>query len=140
MEDLDCRFAMELAVDDFKHRFNRSRQSHGQSSISIVNRQSQSSFDNLNRRSTITKSAIFSLQSAIDLVNHQLAFHALAAVVGGEVAVKAVGADLVGAELEDDGLAGAGALGDAVLIDREAVRDVLCRKSEPPPNIPPGLD
>src|SRR4051812_3815343 len=63
-------------------------------------------------------------------VDYQLAFHALAAFVGGEVAVKAVSADLVGAELEHDGLAGAGALGDAVLIDREAVRDVLCRKGD----------
>src|SRR3954464_11830848 len=85
--------------------------------LEIVNRQSK-------------KSAIFSPQSAVDLADHQFAFHPLAAIVDREIAVEAVGADLVGAEFEDDGLAGTGALGDAVLVNREAVSDVLRRKRD----------
>src|SRR5262245_4757188 len=58
------------------------------------------------------------------LTDDEFAFHAAAAVVGGEVAVEAVSAHLVGAELEDDGLTCGRALGDAVLVDGETVRDV----------------
>ena len=39
-------------------------------------------------------------------------------------------ADLISAELEDHTLASCGALGDAILIDREAVRDVLGREGD----------
>ena len=53
------------------------------------------------------------------------AVHAAAAIVIREIAVDRVRARFVGPELEADGLSGLGALGDAVLVDREAVRDVV---------------
>lgn len=98
--------------------------------IDNPNRQSQSSIATLNRQFAIRKSALTNPQSAIDLADDQLPFHASAALVGGEVAVEAVSANLICAELEDDGLAGRRALGDAVLVDREAVRDVLCGEGD----------
>ena len=56
----------------------------------------------------------------------QLALHLFAAVVLREVAVEGEASGLVGAELEDNRLPGAGAFGDAVRdVNREAVGDVL---------------
>ena len=63
------------------------------------------------------------------LADDELALHLLAAIVLREVAVERETAGLVRAELEDDGLTGGGALGDAVRdVDGEAVGDVLCRE------------
>ena len=58
------------------------------------------------------------------LSNDELPFHSAAPVVLRQVAVEAVGADLVGAEFERDALPGGRPFGDAVIVDREAVRDV----------------
>src|SRR5438876_1003374 len=55
----------------------------------------------------------------------QLAAHLAAAVLDLEVAVVREGAGAVGAELEGDRLARAGALGDTVGLERQAVRDVI---------------
>ena len=64
--------------------------------------------------------------SPADTADDQLALHLLAAVVLREVAVERKASRLVGAELENNRLTRAGALGDAVRdIDREAVGDVL---------------
>ena len=57
-------------------------------------------------------------------LNHELTARLSAAVVDVETAVVGKGAGAVGAELERDGLAGSDALGNAVIVDREAVRDV----------------
>src|SRR4051794_4466186 len=58
-------------------------------------------------------------------LDDQLPLHVLAAVVLGQIAVVREGAGLIGAEFERDGLAGAGALRNAVAIDSEAVGDVF---------------
>ena len=58
------------------------------------------------------------------LSNDELPFHPAAPVVLRQVAVEAVGADLVGAEFERDALPGGRAFGDAVIVDGEAVGDV----------------
>src|SRR5258705_13953557 len=58
------------------------------------------------------------------------AFHVLALLVLREVAVERELAGLVGAELERDALAGAGALHDAVALDGEAMGDVLRRERD----------
>jgi STE24 endopeptidase len=61
---------------------------------------------------------------ALWLPDDECAFHLAAAIVLGEVAVEAVSADLVGAELERDALTRGGAFGDPILVDREAVGDI----------------
>ena len=55
----------------------------------------------------------------------ELAAHAPAAVLDLEVAVVGEGTGAIGAELEGDRMAGADALRDAVLVDRQAVGDVF---------------
>ena len=56
--------------------------------------------------------------------NDQLAAHLAAAFVLREIAVEGESAGLIRAELEDDSLAGGGALRDAVGVHRETVGDV----------------
>src|SRR5687767_10768970 len=60
----------------------------------------------------------------------QFAFHVAAAFVLGEIAIEVVVAGAVGAELENDGLPRARALGDAVAVYGEAVRDIDRREGD----------
>src|SRR6185436_18028975 len=109
----------------WRRLLNQQSSIHSTIQIDNPNRPSKSTIVTLNLQSAIRKSAITNRKSAIDLADDQLTLHASAALVGGEVAIEPMGADLVGAELEDDGLPGSRALGDAVLVDRETVCDVF---------------
>ena len=63
--------------------------------------------------------------------DHQLPDHLLALFVDRKIAVNRKAAGLIGPEFEDDRFAGLDAFGDPVLVDREAVRDVVCRETDP---------
>src|SRR5258705_13373219 len=65
-----------------------------------------------------------------ELPDRERALHVFALRVLREAAIEREGARPVGAELEGDALAGAGALDDAVLVDGEAVGDVARRERD----------
>src|SRR5437762_8792360 len=60
----------------------------------------------------------------------ELAVHFAALFVDAQIAVDRKAAGLIGPKLEHDCFAGLDTFGDAVLIDREAVRDVGARERD----------
>src|SRR5215471_13787508 len=74
------------------------------------------------------------------LPDRQRALHVLALRVQRQIAVEREGAGPVGPEFERHRLPGAGALDDAVVVDGEAVRDVLRREGDLDQVVPVDLN